>query len=139
MRRVLLAAPPALVVVLSDLLDHGPGLMAVAAPTSRPDRTPPSCPSAAGLLAAFNRAGVLSAADVHVARRLAQLAGEDDERVALAAALAVRGAPFGHVYVDLGAVRGRAADEDDELDWRPALAGADEWLVGWPRARGLGR
>ena len=46
--------------------------------------------SAAGILAAFNRAGVLSAADVHVARRLAQLGAEADESVTLAAALAVR-------------------------------------------------
>ncbi len=33
---------------------------------------------ASGLLRDFNRAGVLSAADVHVARRLGALAGEDD-------------------------------------------------------------
>ena len=35
---------------------------------------------------------MLDAADVHVARRLARLAGEDDEAVLLAVALAVRGA-----------------------------------------------
>ncbi len=72
--------------------------------------------SEAGILAPFNRAGVLSAADVHVARRLAQLGGEADESVTLAAALAVRAPRLGHVYVDLEAVRRTAADEDDELD-----------------------
>ena len=41
-------------------------------------------------LRAFNEAGVLAAADVHVAARLLALAGEDDPDVALAAALAVR-------------------------------------------------
>jgi hypothetical protein len=43
-----------------------------------------------GLLRAFNDAGVLAAADVHVALRLAALSGDADEHVALAAALAVR-------------------------------------------------
>ena len=44
---------------------------------------------ATGLLRDFNAAGVLDAADVHVARRLTALAGETDDRVALAVALAV--------------------------------------------------
>ena len=52
---------------------------------------------APALLRAFNDAGVLSAADVHVAQRLARLAGEEDPEVALAAALAVRGPRMGHV------------------------------------------
>jgi exodeoxyribonuclease V alpha subunit len=47
--------------------------------------------SAAGSLREFNEVGVLAAADVHVAHRLAELAGESDEAVMLAAALAVRG------------------------------------------------
>ena len=51
---------------------------------------------AAGLLREFNAAGVLAPADVHVARRLAELAGETDEAVMLAAALAVRGPRLGH-------------------------------------------
>ena len=46
--------------------------------------------NATGLLREFNAAGVLDAADVHVALRLADLAGEDDEQVALAAALTWR-------------------------------------------------
>ena len=66
---------------------------------------------ASGLLRAFNRAGVLSAADVHVARRLGQLGSEDDEGVLLAVALAVRAPRLGHVHVDLESIRGTAAVE----------------------------
>jgi hypothetical protein len=49
------------------------------------------------LVGAFNRAGVLAAADVHVARVLARLGGEQDASVVLAAALAVRAPRAGHV------------------------------------------
>jgi exodeoxyribonuclease V alpha subunit len=69
---------------------------------------------APGLLRAFNDAGVLSAADVHVALRLTRLADEEDEEVALAAALAVRGPRMGHVHVDLATARATAAVDDDE-------------------------
>jgi exodeoxyribonuclease V alpha subunit len=85
---------------------------------------------AAGVLRAFNEAGVLAPADVHVARRLAALAGEHDESVALAAALAVRGPRLGHVYVDLATIRATATvDAEDPIDlsalpW-PAV---DAWL-----------
>ncbi|HET9102601.1 MAG TPA: exodeoxyribonuclease V subunit alpha [Solirubrobacteraceae bacterium] len=72
---------------------------------------------ASGLLRQFNAAGVLSAADVHVARRLGALAGESSEPVLLAAALAVRGPRLGHVHVDLAAIRGTAAiDTEDPID-----------------------
>ena len=72
---------------------------------------------ASGLLRQFNVAGVLSAADVHVARRLGALAGESSEPVLLAAALAVRGPRLGHVHVDLAAIRGTAAiDTEDPVD-----------------------
>jgi exodeoxyribonuclease V alpha subunit len=69
---------------------------------------------APGLLRAFNDAGVLSAADVHVARRLTGLAGADDPSVALAVALAVRGPRLGHVYVDLATIRDTATVEAEE-------------------------
>lgn len=59
---------------------------------------------APGLLADFNLAGVLTAADIHVALRLARLGGEDDESVLLAAALAVRAPRLGHVCVDLATI-----------------------------------
>jgi len=57
-----------------------------------------------GLLAELNRAGVLEAPDVHVAARVADLGGEDDERVLLAVALAVRAVRHGSVCVDLATV-----------------------------------
>ena len=59
---------------------------------------------ATGLLAAFNAAGVLEAADVHVATRVADLGGEPDESVQLAVALAVRALRSGSVCVDLDTV-----------------------------------
>jgi exodeoxyribonuclease V alpha subunit len=75
---------------------------------------------ATGLLRAFNDAGVLIAADVHVASRLGQLTGERDERVLLAAALATRAVRHGSVCLDLATV----ADVAPELPW-PAH---DEWV-----------
>ena len=88
--------------------------------------------SATGLLQTFNEIGVLSAADVHVAARLAELVGEDDEAVRLALALAVRGPRLGHVFVDLATVRDRAAVESDE----PVDLSALPWpeVGGWLRA-----
>ena len=86
---------------------------------------------AAGLLREFNEIGVLSAADVHVAARLAALVGEDSEVVRLAAALAVRGPRLGHVFVDLTTIRDTASVESDEpvdlsgLPW-PVV---DRWLA----------
>jgi exodeoxyribonuclease V alpha subunit len=72
---------------------------------------------AEGLLAEFNAAGVLGAADVHVAQTLGTLSGVTDEKVLLAAALAVRGPRLGHVRVDLTKVRETVAvDADETLD-----------------------
>ena len=74
------------------------------------------------LLAEFNRAGVLLPADVHTAERLARLAGESDELVLLATALAVRAPRVGHVSVDLATVRSVAgvdAAEDVDIDDLP--------------------
>ena len=70
---------------------------------------------AAGLLREFNEAGVLEAADVHVARRVTTLAGEPDPTVALAVALAVRAVRGGSVCVDLTTV----ADDSllPDLSW----------------------
>jgi exodeoxyribonuclease V alpha subunit len=83
----------------------------------------------AGLLGAFNGAGLLAAADVHVARRLLGLAGEHDERVALAVALAVRGPRFGHVFTDLATVREAAADLEEAVDLQALpWPDRDEWL-----------
>ena len=81
-------------------------------------------------LAAFNRAGVLAAADVHVARRLVALAGTADPHVALAAAFAVRGPRLGSVYADLATVRATATSELEttvELDALP-WPGPRDWV-----------
>jgi exodeoxyribonuclease V alpha subunit len=86
---------------------------------------------ATGLLREFNQIGVLSAADVHVATRLAELVGAQSESVRLAVALAVRGPRLGHVFVDLATIRDTASVESDEpvdlsgLPW----PGVDEWLA----------
>jgi exodeoxyribonuclease V alpha subunit len=69
--------------------------------------------SATGLLRKFNQADVLTAADVHVAHRLSELAGEPDEEVRLALALTVRGVRGGSVCVDLREV----SRIDPALDW----------------------
>ncbi len=81
--------------------------------------------SATGLLGEFADAGVLAAADVHVARCLARLCGEEDETVLLAAALAVRAPRLGHVHVDLVTISETVTVDTDEpvdldaLPWPP--------------------
>lgn len=60
--------------------------------------------AATGLLGHFNALEVIDAADIQVAQRLSALAGEADERVALAVALTVRALRAGSVCVDLRAV-----------------------------------
>jgi exodeoxyribonuclease V alpha subunit len=84
--------------------------------------------SASGALREFNEAGVLAAADLHVARRLAELAGEQDEAVVLAAALAVRGPRLGHVFVDVATIRDTVTVDTDEP--------VDLSALPWPDADG---
>lgn len=86
---------------------------------------------ATGLLAAFNRAGVLSASDVHVAMRLARLGADTDEEVALAAALAVRGPRHGHVRVDLLTAPDTAAMDLDDMSAPESLPWPEpaRWLA----------
>jgi len=69
---------------------------------------------AAGPLGTFNAAGVLRPADVHTARAVARMAGEPDEQVQLALALAVRALRNGSVCVDLRTVSGTVFDESEE-------------------------
>lgn len=74
------------------------------------------------LLARFNVAGVVDSADVHVARRLGALTGEQDERVLLAVALATRAVRAGSVCVHLADAPSLAAEAEDpaaaaELPW----------------------
>jgi exodeoxyribonuclease V alpha subunit len=73
---------------------------------------------ATGVLRAFNEAGVLDVADVHVAQRLCELGQEADEQVALAVALAVRALRGGSVCVDLATIAGVVGlDLDDDVPW----------------------
>ncbi|RYB89158.1 exodeoxyribonuclease V subunit alpha [Nocardioides glacieisoli] len=78
--------------------------------------------AATGLLDTFNGAGVLTAADVHVAANLGRVVGERDESVLLAVALAVRAVRHGSVALDLTAVPSSLADLD--LPWPEAPAWA---------------
>ncbi|MDO9410100.1 exodeoxyribonuclease V subunit alpha [Patulibacter sp.] len=72
---------------------------------------------AEGALRTFNEAGVLSAADVHVARRLGALVDETDDAVLLAVALAVRAPRVGHVHTDLASVAtSTVVDAEDAVD-----------------------
>ena len=56
---------------------------------------------ATGLLGAFNRAGIVGVADVHVARRFGEILKEPDEQVQLALALTVAATRAGSVCLDL--------------------------------------
>ncbi len=97
---------------------------------------------ASGLLADFHAGGVVSAADVHVAARIARLTGETDPAVGVAVALTVRGLRLGHVCVDVGrAARTVTVDDDRGVDpadlawpdpdlWRDRLAASPAVAVG---------
>jgi exodeoxyribonuclease V alpha subunit len=78
-------------------------------------------------LSSFNAIGVLSAADIHVAMTLAELAGGADVLVQLAVAFAVRAPRLGHVFVDLETIRDTAAVESDEV--------VDISQLPWPEPR----
>ncbi|MCL2092082.1 MAG: exodeoxyribonuclease V subunit alpha [Micrococcales bacterium] len=67
-----------------------------------------------GRLAPFVAAGVLAAADVHVARRLCALTGEDDDQVALAVALTVRALRGGSVCLVLAEASDLVAEADPD-------------------------
>jgi len=86
---------------------------------------------ATGLLRTFNQLGVLQPADVHVASRLGAVAGEDDERVLLAVALAVRAVRHGSVVLRLAEVPATVVPEDVEDTGE--VGGAD---LPWPEATG---
>ena len=81
--------------------------------------------AATGILRDFNQAGVILAADVHVASRLTTMLNETDESVALACALVARAVRAGSICLDLTEVRNEVGDDGDELAW-PVL---DEWLA----------
>ena len=82
---------------------------------------------ATGLLRTFNQAGVLSAADVHVAQRLGRLCGEESEPALLAAAFAARAPRLAHVCTDLATARDRVSVDTD----LPVDVAALPWPDGW--------
>jgi exodeoxyribonuclease V alpha subunit len=86
---------------------------------------------ATGLLADFNRAGILTAADVHVAQRLGRLGGETDEAVLLAVALVVRSTRHGSVVLDLSTAEATTSPEVDEESAGPEATVELEWPDGW--------
>ncbi|MEP6798088.1 MAG: exodeoxyribonuclease V subunit alpha [Lapillicoccus sp.] len=86
--------------------------------------------AATGVLATFNRAGVLDAADVHVATRLGRVGGEGTEEVLLAMALTVRAVRQGSVCLDLASVAGMAPD----LPW-PGIVGWRDLVAQSPLVR----
>lgn len=71
---------------------------------------------ARGLVRIFNEAGVLVAADVHVASRLCVLGGETSPEVMLVAALAVRAVRSGSVCLDLRRMHDVSVDGATEAD-----------------------
>lgn len=86
---------------------------------------------ATGLLRTFNEAGVLSAADVHVALRLGRLGREENEAVLLATALAVRAVRSGSVCLELErmheiGVDGEGADGETDAEL------SDPSTLPWP-------
>ena len=71
--------------------------------------------AATGLLRDVNQAGLITAADVHLARTLQRVTGEQDEQAVLAAALASRAVRTGSVAVDLATLA--AASGLPDLPW----------------------
>jgi len=88
--------------------------------------------SGTGLLRTFNEAGVLESSDVLVARRLSELAGEDNELVRLAVAFVVRAVRGGSVCLELATVQQLSPDQGlpwpDPIKWRAAVA--ESLLIG---------
>jgi exodeoxyribonuclease V alpha subunit len=108
--------------------------MSLGAAENLPERDPFDARlvlQASGPLREFNLAGVLSAADVHVARRLGALSGEHSDDVLLAVALAVRAPRIGHVLVDLQTIRDTVAvDTEDPVDLDTLLwPDAESWVT----------
>jgi len=103
-------------------------------------RDPRVATQASGLLRQANLAGLLTAADVHVAERLGRLGGEEDDRVLLAVGLAVRAVRGGSVAfdladLDLGLIGGLTRG-DAERDAGFDTGGEGPAALPWPEAAG---
>ena len=89
---------------------------------------------APSILGVFNRAGVLSTSDVHVALTLARLGAVEDEAVWLGAALAARAPRLGPVCVDLDSIAVSASADTDvasDLAPCPGPTRTRGWTI-WP-------
>lgn len=122
---------------VTDPSPSQPVVLQTGQPTALPvDLSADRVQRASGLLAEFNAAGILGAADVHTAATLCRLHGEDDPEVALAAALAVRALRGGSICVDLAGVAEATFDIDlDEQLAAPTVATAaasDPRELPWP-------
>jgi len=82
--------------------------------------------SATGLLRDFNEAGVLGLPDVHLARTLSTLSGDDSPEVGLAVALTMRAWRTGSPCLDMQSADSLSADADQET--APEIAG-----LPWPQ------
>lgn len=89
--------------------------------------------AASGLLAEFSGYGVLDWADVHPANHLCHLFGERDERVALAASLAVRALRAGSLCIDIASAAQDVSRWEPGEDLGEGLAVPDE---AWPPTAG---
>lgn len=106
---------------MTDLAERSPDAASGGPDVGADERLAVRPPEA---LRPWNEAGVLIAADVHVARRLAALVGEADGEVLLGVAVAVRALRLGHVCVDLATVAATAAGDVE--------AGVEPAELGWP-------
>ena len=85
--------------------------------------------SATGVLAEFNRAGVITAADVHIASTLARVTHEQDGDAVLATALANRAVRTGSVAVELTTLATAGRQSLPDLPW-PEPQGWAESVAG---------
>jgi exodeoxyribonuclease V alpha subunit len=79
-----------------------------------------------GLLAAFNRPELLSASDIRIAQRVAEIAGEPSEPVRLALALAVRSVRNGSTCIELTELTEELGAQHADLPWPDATTWFDE-------------
>jgi exodeoxyribonuclease V alpha subunit len=94
------------------------------------------------VLGVLDRAGLLAAADVHVARTLGRLGDEHDEAVLLALALAVRGVRLGSSCIDLATVVEDLRTEAPDVAWPGFVDDVPDWwrrVVASPLASGRDR
>jgi exodeoxyribonuclease V alpha subunit len=86
--------------------------------------------NATGLLREFNVAGVIGAADVHVASRMGEILDESNQQVQLALALTVEATRHGSVCLDLTTVEEQQPDQEVEDGEKPVelpWPTPDEW------------